>query len=103
MPEAAKQPVTPKPVAAQQPALERGSGSGLIGRDEELLKLLEDRKGNVVTREEIGMGLWPELMESGLADRVMDESIERIRAHVGDDPVRPAHIISAGNAGFLMV
>ena len=86
----------------EQPTEDRPSGSELVGRDADLLKLLESRRGTVVTREEIGAGLWPELVESGLADQVIDESIGRIRANIGDDPVDPARIISAGDAGFLL-
>ena len=75
----------------------------LFGKDSELLRLLESRKGTVVSRAEIASLLWPELLEDGLADQVIDQSIGRLRAHVEGDPLRPMHVITAGEIGFLLV
>ena len=77
--------------------------SSLIGNDTNLYSLLQSRKGNVVTREEIGSYVWPELVELGMLDQVIDQSIERIRAAIGDDLQKPNNLITVGDVGFMLV
>ena len=75
----------------------------LLGKDSDLFRLLQSKTGSVVTREEIARLLWPELIEAGLADQVIDQSVERLRVHIEDDPLRPVHLITAGEIGFLLI
>ena len=75
----------------------------IFGKDSDLFRLVQSRRGTVVEREEISRRLWPELIEGGLADQVVDESVGRIRAHIEEDPEHPEHLISIGETGFLLV
>jgi DNA-binding response OmpR family regulator len=75
----------------------------IFGKDSDLFRFLRSKQGEVVSREDIARRLWPELMEGGLADQVIDEAIARIRAHVEKDPKQPEHLISIGESGFLLV
>ena len=75
----------------------------LLGKDSDLFRLLQSKTGSVLTRDEIATRLWPELIEAGLADQVIDQSVERLRAHVEDDPANPVHLITAGEVGYLLI
>ena len=74
-----------------------------MGKDSDILRLLESKKGTIVSHEEITRHVWPELLESNLAKQVIDEAIERIRAQIEDDPLDPLHLITIGDAGFLLI
>ena len=77
---------------------------GLSRRESLLLGLLESRKFTAVSREEIGRHVWPETTPDLF---IVSEEIERLisglRAHLDDDPRDPAHIITAGEYGYLLV
>ena len=75
----------------------------IFGKDSDLFRLLQSKRGTVVEREEIANRLWPELVESGLANRVIDESVARIRGHIEEDSEHPEHLISIGETGLLLV
>jgi len=75
----------------------------LLGKDSDLFRLLQSKTGSVVTREEMADRLWPELVEAGLAEQVIEQSIERLRANVEDDPADPVHLITAGELGYLLI
>ena len=74
-----------------------------MGKDSDILRLLESKKGTIVSHEEITRHVWPELLESNLAKQVIDEAIERIRAQIEDDPLDPVHLITIRDAGFLLI
>ena len=79
------------------------SAATMIGRDSDLLGLLESRRGAVVPRDEIARELWPELLETGVFDQVINQSIDRIRTHLGDDASQPELLITVGGSGFLLL
>ena len=79
--------------------------SPLIGNDTNLYTLLQSRKGSVVTSEEIAKFVWPELADAGesVINQVIDQSIARIRLHLGDDPNKPGLLIPVGDSGFMLL
>ena len=80
------------------------SKGGLSRQNAELLKLLESRKLSVVTREEIGELVWPEVpVEVLKLNQDIDRAILSLRAHLHDDPRRPTKLITAGEQGYLLV
>ena len=101
-----------EPAATGQIDLERPSdrdGSrdqldkALVGKDAELLAMLRASNGSVVSRDDIQRRVWPELPEGKIANMVIDQSIERLRAHVEDDPRQPVRLVAVGEFGFLLV
>ena len=72
-------------------------------REAELLRLLDSRKGEVVSREEIVRSVWPELAPGAQANEEMDRAVEGVRAQIEDDPKDPAHLITVGEFGYLLV
>ena len=92
-----------QPPPVQTPPKKEGPATQLIGNDPELYRLLQSRKGTVVTRDEIAELVWPELVELGLAEQVINSSIQRLRAQIGDYPEKPTKLITVADAGFLLV
>ncbi len=75
----------------------------IAGKDAYLLTLLRTKKGSVVSREDIHRHVWPELTDGATAGVVIDQSIERLRAHVEDDPQNPQRRLTVGEFGYLLV
>ena len=88
---------------AKEPQREPTPWPQLGGKEVELLRFLDSRKGNVVSREEIARHVWPELPEGSQANKEIDETMELLRAQIEDDPLDPVHLISVGEFGFLLV
>ena len=96
----------PRPEPEQSIEMKTDVGDGkpqLLGKDSDLFRLLQSKTGSVLTREEIATRLWPEMIEAGLADQVIEQSIQRLRAHVEDDPANPIHLTTAGEVGYLLI
>ncbi len=68
----------------------------------EILRLLLDRPGDVVTREELSRQLWP---EGTFVDyeHSLNAAIKRLRAALGDDADRPRYIETVPRRGYRFV
>ena len=75
----------------------------LRGKDGDLFRLLNSRKGAVVSREDLLLELWPEIPGGGQASRALDQSVARVRDALGDDPLDPVHLITVGEFGLLLL
>jgi DNA-binding response OmpR family regulator len=75
----------------------------IVGKDSNLLALLRARKSAVVSREDIHRHVWPELTDGATAGMVIGQSIERLRAHVEDDPQNPQRLLTVGEFGYMLV
>jgi hypothetical protein len=75
----------------------------LGGKEGDLFRLLHSRKGSVVSREDLALEVWPESPRGSEAGRALDESVARIRVALGDDPADPAHLITVGEFGYLLL
>jgi len=81
-----------------QAELADGSCYELTHREAQILKLLSDREGEVVTRDEIldtvwGYGAFP-------TTRTIDNFILRMRRRFEPDPGRPVHFHTIHGAGY---
>ena len=75
-----------------------GSDYGLTHKEAQILKLLSEREGEVVTRDEIldtawGYGAFP-------TARTIDNFVLRMRRRLEPDPARPAHFHTVHGAGY---
>ena len=68
----------------------------------ELLHLLVDRSGELVTREEIAARLWSE-PESVDVTHGINTAINRLRTVLGDDPASPVYIETVVSKGYRFV
>ena len=71
--------------------------------DSALFRLLNSKRGTVVSRDEIARQVFSELPEGSQANQEIDKSIERIREGIGEDAKDPENLVAVGEFGFLMV
>lgn len=67
----------------------------------ELLKLLYERLGEVVTRDEIMHKVWG--LDANASNRTVDNFIVKLRRKVEQQPDRPGHILTVYGAGYKLV
>ena len=88
-----------KAVARRKIELEQA----IAGKDAKLLNLLGERKGSVVSRDDIQRHIWPEMTDGARSSMVIDQSIERLRAHLEDDPRSPQRLLTVGEFGYVFM
>src|ERR1700744_412127 len=74
----------------------------LAARPMELLLLLVNRRGELVTREEIARSLWPGMAVEDLEARI-NTAIAQIRAALGEDASKPRFIETVFGKGYRFV
>jgi DNA-binding response OmpR family regulator len=73
----------------------------LTAREFELLQYLAERKGAVVTRQEMLKMVWG--YEESTLTRTADIFVARLRRKVERDPKHPKHILTSHGDGYLLV
>ncbi len=82
--------------------LSRGSKSEQISFYEvELLRLLHERAGQPVSREEILQKIWG--IEAGPSNRTVDNFIVKLRKKIERAPDKPEHILTVYGFGYKLV
>ena len=72
-------------------------------KEAELHRFLESREGKPVSREDIARFVWPELPPGTRVNREIDQTVERLRVLIEDDLSKPAHLLTVGEFGFLLI
>jgi len=83
-------------------ATKKGENLDLTPLEFHLLKLLIQRKREVLSRGDFLDGVWGEDNLS-VSDRTVDSHIANIRKKLEDDPSHPEHIISVRGVGYKFV
>jgi two-component system alkaline phosphatase synthesis response regulator PhoP len=83
-------------------ATKKGENLDLTPLEFHLMKLLIQKKGEVLTRDDFLDGVWGEDNLS-VSDRTVDSHIANIRKKLEDDPSNPQHIISVRGVGYKFV
>jgi two-component system alkaline phosphatase synthesis response regulator PhoP len=83
-------------------ATKRGESLELTPLEFHLLKLMIQRKGEVLTRDDFLDGIWG-ANNLSVTDRTVDSHIANIRKKLEDDPARPRHIVSVRGVGYKFV
>ena len=99
---------TPTGIVVQGEGVQEASDEGLpedslAGSDADLFRLLKSKKRAVCSREEIILDIWPELGLGSRANQALEESTARIRDALGDESSDPAHLITVGEFGYLLL
>lgn len=72
----------------------------LSPKEADLLLLLCERKGEVLTREEALLKIWQE--DSYFTAQSMNVFITKLRKYLGQDPRRPIEIVNLHGKGFIL-
>lgn len=79
----------------------RGETVRLTYKEAQILKLLWERRNQVVTREEILQRIWG--VEGYIQSRTVDNHIVQLRKRIEADPKKPRHILSIHGSGYKLV
>jgi two-component system alkaline phosphatase synthesis response regulator PhoP len=83
-------------------ATRNGKALDLTPLEFQMLRLLVDREGEVLTRDDFLDGVWGEDNVS-VSFRTVDSHIANIRRKIEDDPSDPRHILSIRGVGYKFV
>jgi len=83
-------------------ASKKGKKLELTPLEFHMLRLLVERKGEVLTRDDFLDGIWGEDNVS-VSSRTVDSHIANIRKKIEDDPSNPRHILSIRGVGYKFV
>lgn len=75
-----------------------GSPVGLAAKELQLLRYLVDRRGKVVTREELMQNVWE--YQSDVNSRTIDVHVAWLRQKLEDNPQTPQHIHTVRGKGY---
>ena len=79
-------------------ARKAGVDVALAGKELELLRYLIDRRGNVVSRDELLEAVWQ--YQPGISSRTIDVHVAWLRQKLEDNPANPRHIHTARGIGY---
>ncbi|HEX2613133.1 MAG TPA: response regulator transcription factor [Fibrobacteria bacterium] len=79
----------------------RGKTSRLTYKEAQILKLLWERRNQVVTREEILQKIWG--VEGYIQSRTVDNHVVQLRKLIEQDPKKPRYILSIHGSGYKFV
>jgi two-component system alkaline phosphatase synthesis response regulator PhoP len=83
-------------------ATKGGKNLELTPLEFQLMKLLIQKKGDVLTRDDFLDSVWGE-DNLAVSDRTVDSHIANIRKKIEDNPGRPKHIVSVRGVGYKFV
>lgn len=67
-----------------------------------LLAFLDERHGQVCSKDEIGTAVWPEY-EEGVFDYQIENLIRRLRTKLEPDPAKPQRLLTVRGRGYKLV
>jgi pSer/pThr/pTyr-binding forkhead associated (FHA) protein len=94
------------------PELEVDVGAGVVRVDRQLLHLsakefallsyLYDHRGQVCSKDDIGIAVWPEY-DGGVYDYQIENLVRRLRQQLEPDPSEPQLLVTARGLGYKLV
>jgi len=82
-------------------AFKSGAPVGLAAKELELLRYLIDRRGNVVSRDELMEAVWE--YQPGITSRTVDVHVAWLRQKLEERPQVPRHIHTVRGVGYRFV
>lgn len=67
-----------------------------------LLEILWERKGKVVTREEVIAAVWPESDEAGITEQAIDALVRRLRDRLAEADPEHEYLVTVRGHGFRL-
>jgi DNA-binding response OmpR family regulator len=67
-----------------------------------LLSYLYEHLGQVCSKDDIGLAVWPEYRE-GVYDYQIENLVRRLRARIEPDPANPQLLLTARGRGYKLI
>ena len=69
----------------------------------DLLMLLDSRRGEAVSRDDIAEGVWPERSDGDVGNHEIEQCVRRVRLRIEDDPSRPVYLVTVRGFGYKLI
>jgi pSer/pThr/pTyr-binding forkhead associated (FHA) protein len=68
----------------------------------DLLMLLDSRRGEAISRDEIASSVWPERPEGDVGNHEIEQCVHRVRARIEENTSRPEHLVTIRGYGYKL-
>jgi len=68
----------------------------------DLLMLLDSRRGEAVSRDEIAASVWPERPEGDVGNHEIEQAVRRVRVRIEADPSNPRYLVTVRGFGYSL-
>lgn len=75
----------------------------LSPKEHALLAYLYQHRGQVVSNDELWLGVWPDYKLAGVDDGLIQQTIRRLRQKIEPDPRHPRHTLTERGRGYRFV
>ena len=72
------------------------------GKQFDLLMLLDSRRGEAVSRDEIAASVWSERPEGDVGNHEIEQVVRRVRVRIEADPSDPRHLVTVRGFGYSL-
>jgi len=74
----------------------------LARKEFDLLMLLDSRRGEAISRDDIATQVWPERPEGDVGNHEIEQCVHRLRARIEDDTSKPKHLLTIRGYGYKL-
>ncbi len=74
----------------------------LTRKEFDLLMLLDSRRGEAISRDDIARNVWPERIEGDVGNHEIEQCVHRVRARIEDDSSKPVYLVTVRGFGYKL-
>ena len=74
----------------------------LSRKEFDLLMLLDSKRGEATSRDEIAESVWAERPEGDVGNHEIEQCVRRVRVRIEDDPSRPQFLVTVRGFGYKL-
>ena len=68
----------------------------------DLVMLLDERRSEAVSRDDIAKQVWPERPDGDLGNHEIEQCVHRVRARMEEDPSKPVYVVTVRGFGYKL-
>ena len=68
----------------------------------DLLMLLDSRRGEAVSRDDISVEVWPERVQGDVGNHEIEQCVRRIRVRIEQNPSKPDYLVTVRGYGYKL-
>ena len=68
----------------------------------DLVMLLDDRRSEAVSRDDIAKQVWPERPDGDVGNHEIEQCVHRVRARMEEDPSKPVYVVTVRGFGYKL-